>query len=110
MVVVPNVDCIGRYLFGVDWEWVLPWHCNFFNKRSLETLLEEAGFEIIKTYQTASPFYHFESLARKFDSKWLNLISERFKIGSMLATSPIAMLGLAMGFGDNLTTLARVRK
>jgi 2-polyprenyl-3-methyl-5-hydroxy-6-metoxy-1,4-benzoquinol methylase len=94
LVVVPNIDCIGRYLFGVDWEWVLPWHCNFFNKRSLETLLEESGFEIIKTYRTASPFYHFESLARKFDSKTLQAINNRFKVASMLATSPVAMLGL----------------
>ena len=110
MVIVPNIDCIGRHLFGVDWEWVLPWHCNFYNQRSLEKLLEESGFEIIKTYQTASPFYHFESLARKFDSKLLKSINRRFKVASMLATTPVAMLGLALGRGDNLTTLARVRK
>jgi 2-polyprenyl-3-methyl-5-hydroxy-6-metoxy-1,4-benzoquinol methylase len=110
MVVVPNIDCIGRYLFGVDWEWVLPWHCNFFNKLSLETLLEESGFEIIKTYQTASPFYYFESMAKKFDSKFLNSINNRFKVASMLATAPVAMTGLALGHGDNLTALARVRK
>lgn len=109
MVVVPNIDCIGRYLFGVDWEWVLPWHCNFFNKRSLETLLEESGFEIIKTYRTASPFYHFESLARKLDSNFLRAINSRFKVSSMLATSPVAMMGLALGLGDNLTTVARVK-
>jgi len=110
MVIVPNIDCIGRYLFGVDWEWVLPWHCNFFNQRSLEKLIEKSGFEIIKTYQTASPFYHFESFARKFDSKLLKAINSRFKVASMLAASPVAMLGLALGRGDNLTTLARVRK
>jgi 2-polyprenyl-3-methyl-5-hydroxy-6-metoxy-1,4-benzoquinol methylase len=110
MVIVPNIDSIGRYLFGVGWEWVLPWHCNFFNKRSLETLLEESGFEIIKTYQTASPFYYFESMARKFDSKFLNSINNRFKVASMLTTAPVAITGLALGLGDNLTTLARVRK
>lgn len=110
MVVVPNIDCIGRYLFGVNWEWVLPWHCNFFNKRSLESLLENSGFEIIKTYQTASPFYYFESLVRKCDSKILKSINERFKVPSMLASSPIALLGLALGLGDNLTIMARVQK
>jgi len=110
VVVVPNIDCIGRYLFGVDWEWVLPWHCNFFNKHSLETLLEESGFEIIKTYQTVSPFYYFESLARRFDSKLLKAMNRRFKVASMLATSPVAMLGMALGLGDNLTTLARFKE
>ncbi|MCF6177766.1 MAG: class I SAM-dependent methyltransferase [Geopsychrobacter sp.] len=110
IVVVPNIDCFGRNLFGVDWEWVLPWHCNFFNKLSLETLLEKSGFEIIKTYRTASPFYHFESLARKFDSKILRGINHRFKVASMLAVAPIAMLGLVLGLGDNLTTLARVKE
>lgn len=110
MVVVPNIDSLGRYLFGVDWEWVLPWHCNFFNKRSLEALLEQSGFEILKTYHTASPFYYFESLAKKFDSKFLKKINSRFKVASMLATSPVAMLGMVMGLGDNLTTLVRIRE
>ena len=31
LIVVPNIDCIGRRLFDTDWTWVLPWHCNFFN-------------------------------------------------------------------------------
>lgn len=110
IVVVPNIDCIGRHLFGVDWEWVLPWHCNFFNKRSLESILETSGFEIIKTYRTASPFYYFESLARKFDSMALKAINHRFKVASMLATTPVSLTGLALGLGDNLTALARVRK
>jgi 2-polyprenyl-3-methyl-5-hydroxy-6-metoxy-1,4-benzoquinol methylase len=109
LVVVPNIDCLGRYLFGVDWEWVLPWHCNFFNRRSLETLLEKSGFEIIKTYRTASPFYYFESLARKVNSGFLQSINNQFKVASMLATSPVAMAGLALGLGDNLTVLARVK-
>jgi 2-polyprenyl-3-methyl-5-hydroxy-6-metoxy-1,4-benzoquinol methylase len=110
MVIVPNIDSIGRYLFGVNWEWVLPWHCNFFNKCSLETLLKESGFEVIKTYQTASPFYYFESMARKFDSKWLYSFNNRFKVASMLTTAPVALVGCALGLGDNLTAIARVRK
>ena len=110
LVVVPNIDCIGRYLFDVDWEWVLPWHCNFFNRRSLETMLNKSGFDLIKIYQTASPFYLFQSLVRKLDSQFLSYINSNFRVASMLATSPVAMLGLLMGFGDSLTAIARVRK
>lgn len=109
VVIVPNIDCIGRYLFGVDWEWVLPWHCNFFNKSSLKSLVENSGFEVVKSYQTASPFYYFESLTRKLDSKLLQTLGNRFKVATMLTTSPLALFGLAMGLGDNLTVVARCR-
>lgn len=66
MVVVPNIDCIGKILFGRYWEWVLPWHCNFFNPNSLHNLIEKSGFDVIASYQSPSLLYYAESLERFF--------------------------------------------
>ncbi|PLY03571.1 MAG: class I SAM-dependent methyltransferase [Desulfuromonas sp.] len=108
LVVVPNIDCIGRYLFGTDWEWVLPWHCNFFNEKSLQSMLETAGFEVLSIYQTASPLYYSDSLARKINLQFFSQMIDRIRVPVMLASSPMAMLGLILGLGDNLTAVARV--
>ena len=64
LIVVPNIDCIGRKIFASDWTWVLPWHCNFFNPRSLKYLLEECGYQVAKSWQTPSPLWFPEIFAR----------------------------------------------
>ncbi len=104
LVVVPNIDCIGRKIFDSDWTWVLPWHCNFFNPRSLKYLLEGCGYNVAKSWQTPSPLWYPESFALKYP-----------RIGAMLKISPLTMLlfaplvglGYISGFSDNLTIIAK---
>jgi SAM-dependent methyltransferase len=104
MVVVPNIDCIGRKMLDADWTWVLPWHCNFFNPRSLAFLLAECGFQIEKLYQTPSPLWYPESFTRKFPR-----LGTLLKITplTMLTFAPLVGLGYITGCSDNLTIIAR---
>jgi hypothetical protein len=107
VVIVPNIDCIGRYLFGTDWTWVLPWHCNFFNPKSLKILLHKAGLEPVTMYQTPSPLYYPESFARKFPDNFLSRHVARHGMSSLLFSVPFALVGWLAGHTDNITLIAR---
>ena len=50
LMVVPNIDCLGRRLFETNWAWILPWHCNFFNPSSAQRLLAGQGFDVLNSY------------------------------------------------------------
>jgi SAM-dependent methyltransferase len=104
LVVVPNIDCIGRKIFDADWTWVLPWHCNFFNPRSLTGLLEESGFLVAKSWQTPSPLWYPESFTRK--SPRLGALLKITPL-TMLLFAPLVGLGYISGYSDNLTMIAR---
>lgn len=104
LVVVPNIDCIGRKLFDTDWTWVLPWHCNFFNPRSLAQLIEGSGFSVVTSWQTPSPIWYPESLNRRFPHAGHLFGSGVF---AKLLFAPVSLIGLLCGWGDNLTVLAR---
>ena len=106
LIVVPNIDCIGRKLFDTDWTWVLPWHCNFFNPESLRTLLHAANYETTMTYQTPSPLWYSESFVRRFPTAGKLL---QFSFLSMLLFSPLVAIGILTGLSDNLTAIARSR-
>jgi SAM-dependent methyltransferase len=104
LIVVPNIDCIGRKVFDVNWSWFLPWHCNFFNPASLRTFLKACDYSIAKLYQMPSPLWYPESFKRRFPclGKYFN--------GGPLAMSIFGHLigmGLIGGFSDNITALAR---
>jgi SAM-dependent methyltransferase len=104
LVVVPNIDCIGRKVFDAEWTWVLPWHCNFFAPRSLKMLLKNCGYDVVKSYQTPSPLWYPESFTRKFPrlGKMLKLTPL-----SMLLFAPLVGLGYISGNSDNITMIAR---
>lgn len=107
LLVVPNIDCLGRRLFGIDWEWVLPWHCNFFNPESLRAILECAGFEDDFLFQTPSPLYVLDSLGRKLNTGFFTHLRERYPVTSMTLSAPFALAGNVMRMGDNVTAVAR---
>lgn len=104
LIIVPNIDCIGRKVFDTDWTWVLPWHCNFFNPRSLRTLLENCGYKPVSIYQTPSPLWYPESFARKFPRMGALLGTNPF---SMLLFAPLVGLGYLISKSDNLTIFAK---
>lgn len=109
MVVVPNIDAIGRHLFQEHWEWVLPWHTQFFNSDSLCTLLENSGFTIEKKYQTPSPLYYKESFFKKYKLPRIEKMMNRFGFVSMLPFAFIVAIGMLCGLSENVTVIARKR-
>jgi SAM-dependent methyltransferase len=106
-VIVPNINCLGRYLFGTKWSWVLPIHCNFFTPGSIRALLERSGYEVLECYQTPSPIYFPQSILRVFPNRLLSSLFNRYKAAFMLLFAPFAILGSLLGMGDNLNVIAR---
>ena len=107
LLVVPNIDCIGRKIFGRHWEWVLPWHCNFFTPRSIVNLAESCGFTAVTTYQSPSPLYYGESLGRSLRSPLLEGFFAGNRLAGLPVALPLALLGILSGRGDNVTVIAR---
>ncbi len=107
LIVVPNCDSIGVKLFGRHWEWVLPWHCNFFTPASLIKLLTSCGFGVETEYKSPSPLYYGESLGRLIRSTSIEEFFNRNRIANLIFSLPISLVGLFTGKGDNLTIIAR---
>lgn len=109
-LVVPNINCLGRYMFETEWAWILPWHCNFFTPESVRAFFENKGFEVVDLYQTPSPLYFPGSFMRKLKSPLVDWLLRRNKILSMLLFAPLAVLGNFLGMGDNINVLARIKR
>ena len=109
VVVVPNIDCIGRYLFETKWSWILPWHCNFFTPSSIARIAERAEFAPCTVYQTPSPLWYPRSFIQLLPGK----DALRRKIYSRLSSlvfipfAPLVLAGFLSGYSDNLTLIAR---
>lgn len=108
LVVVPNINCLGRYLFETKWAWVLPWHCNFFTPVSSSRLLQVEGFKIIESYQTPTPLYYPGAFIRTFPNRLMKWVMRRNRVLAMALCAPLAMVGKWLGLGDNLNLVARV--
>lgn len=81
----------------------------FFNPRSLQGIVEKAGFCVEKIYQTPSPLWYPASflnvlpgsfeLRRRFYSK--------LSLWALIPFAPIVATGYLTGFSDNITLVAR---
>ena len=107
LTIVPNIDSIGRKIFGRHWEWVLPWHCNFFTPRSIIQLTKSCGFTPVSTFQSPSPLYYGESLGRALKSTALESFFTKYRLASSLLAIPLTFSGIISGKGDNITVIAR---
>jgi SAM-dependent methyltransferase len=107
LAIVPNIDCIGRKIFGRHWEWVLPWHCNFFTPRSIVRLAESCGFRAVNTFQSPSPLYYGESLGRALQSPALESFFTKHRLAGLPVAIPLTLSGIISGYGDNVTLIAR---
>jgi len=109
LIIVPNIDCIGRFIFGTKWTWVLPWHCNFFNPKSTASLLNKAGFAVIKSYQMPSPLWYPDSLLKvlPFSSNFIKAFYNKLSALSFVIFVPLIALGFMSGLSDNLTIIAK---
>lgn len=109
VVIVPNINCIGRFVFDTRWTWVLPWHCNFFTPKSLPRMLGRAGLAVVKNYQTPSPLWYPESLLRLLPStaRLIRSIYTRLSTLMFLPFVPLLLIGHLLGMSDNITVMAR---
>jgi len=107
VVIVPNINCLGRYIFETNWAWVLPWHCNFFTPKSIMVFMKRLGFMVESQYQTPSPLYFPDSLLRVISSQSLTKLAGKNKGLLRLALAPVAIVGSILDMGDNLNIFAR---
>lgn len=69
-VETPNVDAFGHALFGADWRGLEPpRHLALFNRESLESVLERAGFSNIRFRPRPTPFPFIEFESRKIENE-----------------------------------------
>jgi len=107
LIVVPNLRCIGKKFFGRHWEWVVPWHCNFFTPRALEQFVVHCGYAPLASHQSPSPLYYAESLGRAMQSPALEKFFSRHRLAGLSIALPLAIIGLCTGMADNITLVAR---
>lgn len=109
LLITPNIQCIGRYIFDTKWSWILPYHCNFFSPKSLRTIVQKAGFDIQKDYQTPSPLWYPESFLRLFPkAKTLSAaLYKKLSLAALLPFMPLVLIGHLVGLSDNMTVIAR---
>lgn len=70
---VPNFDSVYRKIFGKKWiHWHVPYHCNFFTKKSFEILANEMGFKIIKSKTITPNLWTVLQIRRLFTSPHKN--------------------------------------
>lgn len=111
VIIVPNINCLSRYIFGTKWSWIIPYHCNFFYPKALKRLICRADFEVLKIYQTPSPLWYPESFLRLFPGSkdFTAKIYHRLSFLSLLPFIPLVMLGYLLRLSDNITIIARVK-
>lgn len=111
VLIVPNINSLGRYLFETKWSWILPIHCNFFTPKSVVALAVASGFAQRKLYQTPSPLWYPQSFARLLPDNggaFSRRIYARLNVLTMLPFAPLVGLGQLLGLSDNLTLIAAV--
>ena len=104
LVIVPNLDCIGRKLFDAEWAWLAPMHCNYYNPPALKRTLINADYDIFDFYQTPTPFWYGSCFKQRFPI--IGKVLQKTRLLS-LATMPIIFCGYLLNHSDNLTVFAR---
>lgn len=66
---VPNIDCAWAPVFGSSWDaWYLPFHRIHFSRKSLNGILDRAGFEVVREIDVSIPSMG-RSIANQFGMK-----------------------------------------
>lgn len=53
---VPNIDCVWAPVFGEAWDaWYLPFHRIHFSRKSLNGILNRAGFDVVREIDVSIP-------------------------------------------------------
>ncbi|MEE9252988.1 MAG: class I SAM-dependent methyltransferase [Thermodesulfobacteriota bacterium] len=112
VIVIPNINSIGRYLFKEHWQWVLPWHLHFYHPKTLMRLVTKIGLKKLKLYQMPSPLWYPDSLIRMVgtDTKLSKFLNEKAQLASQLLFAPVMLLGLLLNLNDNMTLIAGIEE
>jgi 2-polyprenyl-3-methyl-5-hydroxy-6-metoxy-1,4-benzoquinol methylase len=109
LITLPNINCIGRYMFQEHWEWVLPSHIHFFKPKTLHQLIDIAGFERISFFQAPTPLYYPAAIRKTFqNNKNFTKIWDRIPLFvKMIFFLPIIFVGVILNANDNMTMICR---
>lgn len=101
----PDSGSLYAKILGKRWHlFVPPEHIHYFNKKSLEIILEKTGFEIMSFMKIGKKFtieYVFQIL-----SKWLN-ISVFKRISQFLGKGAIGKIAIPINLRDNVVVFAK---
>ncbi len=108
VVVTPNINSIGRYIFKENWEWVLPWHLHFYTPKTLSRLICKTGYKKLQLYQMPSPLWYPASLSRVFgqDNKLGRFLNQKARLANLALFTPIILMGILLNLNDNMTLIA----
>lgn len=104
LIIIPNINSIGRHLFRENWEWILPWHLHFYTPRTLSALLEKERYQKLRIYQIPSPLWYPLALKRAFFRNKQTKFPNSFLI---LLSLPIIFFGFILNLNDNMTLIFR---
>ncbi|UCG78193.1 MAG: methyltransferase domain-containing protein [Nitrospirota bacterium] len=109
LIIVPNINSIGRYIFGTKWAWVLPYHCNFFTPKTLRKLMTLNGLYTMSCYQTPSPLFYPVSLFRSLPGGegLIKGFYDKLSTVALLPFVPIVFVGYILNLSENITIIAR---
>ena len=110
LVVIPNINAIGRYMFKENFEWVLPWHLHFYNPKNLARFLTKQQFDEIKVYQTPSPLWYPAAVAKAAggrDTALGRFMLNKGRLIPLILVSPIIFIGWIFNLNDNMTLFFR---
>jgi len=103
LIVIPNINCMGRFVFRENWEWVLPWHLHFYTPKTLTRLLEDTGYRKLKIYQMPSPLWYPHTLNKALFGSASKIKLPNF--AALLLSLPIVLLGVILNLNDNMTLI-----
>jgi SAM-dependent methyltransferase len=103
----PDSGSLLATVLGLKWHLVVPpEHLNLFHRKSLGTLLESCGFEVLRVASIGKRFtlqYVFQTLAHWSGSKLFQ------RVASHLQSVSIGKLGVPVNLYDNMVLCARKR-
>jgi len=107
VIVIPNIDSIGRYLFNENWEWVLPWHLHFYKPKTLSRLIQKVCYKILRFYQMPSPLWYPASLSRFFgrETRLARFLSQKPTLANLALFTPIILAGILLDLNDHMTLI-----
>lgn len=126
LLAIPNIEGLGASLFGKYWYGVdVPRHLFQFSPKTIKRLLDESGFNVLKTsqnYYKHNSAILFESFRRKFSPKFAptsdvagvssdipkpNLKKSAGILASKAVSSILALTEPVLGRGEIIIVLAR---
>ncbi|QUS59978.1 class I SAM-dependent methyltransferase [Synechocystis sp. PCC 7339] len=103
ILALPNLNSISRFVFRSLWHgWDPPIHVHHYNSKSIEFILDKAGYKIVSIYTNTKPDGFSRSLNKLLDAKY------RFLLLRILIFPFLWFLNL-FGLGDELIVIAKLK-